>query len=398
MTSSPSLEAIRSVFRRRRHARKRICASAAVTTRQFEIGLQIGFNKIKLRRRTNLDGVIAIDSAHPDPSIVLELAMAFRRSKTMFAAISLGVFDALSEGSKSTSALAAKLRASPDALGRLLDACVGLGLLACSQGQYSNTPAAAAYLCRSSPRRLTGYNIYSNEVLWNLWAHLEDAVREGGHRWKQAYGWDGPIFANFFHTEEAKHEFLMGMHGYGLISSPHVVAAIDLSPFRRMVDLGGATGHLAIAACQRYPRLHAVVFDLPEAVPLARKVVADSPVADRVAVQPGDFFKDPLPPADLYALGRIVHDWAEEKIDRLLRKIYEQLPAGGALLIAEKMLEEERGGPTWALMQSLNMLVCAEGKERTLAEYEVLLKKAGFSEVQGCRTSSPLDAILATKR
>jgi acetylserotonin N-methyltransferase len=340
---------------------------------------------------------LTIAASLPDPSIVLELAVAFRRSKTMFTAISLGVFDALSAGGKSAPALAVELGANPDGLGRLLDGCVGLGLLECSQGHYSNTLAAATYLCRSSSRRLTGYNVYSNEVLWKLWANLEDAVREGGHRWKQTYGWDGPIFANFFHTEEAKHEFLMGMHGYGLISSPHVVAAIDLSRFKRLADLGGATGHLAIAACQRYPNMQAVVFDLPEAVPLARNVVAEASVADRVTVEGGDFFKDPLPPADLYALGRIVHDWAEEKIDRLLRKIYEQLPTGGGLLIAEKMLDDNRGGPPWALMQSLNMLVCAEGKERTLAEYEALLKKAGFSQVQGCRTQSPLDVILAAK-
>src|ERR1051326_617371 len=98
------------------------------------------------------------------------------------------------------------------------------------------------------------------------------------------------------------------MHGYGVISSPHVVAAFDLGRFRRLVDLGGATGHLAIAACRRYPNVPAVVFDLPEATPLAKEIVAASPAADRIAVVGGDFFADPLPEGDLYALGRILHD------------------------------------------------------------------------------------------
>ena len=102
------------------------------------------------------------------------------------------------------------------------------------------------------------------------------------------------------------------MHGYGLISSPQVVASFDLSRFRRLVDLGGATGHLTVAACERYPCLHGVVFDLPDAVPLAREMVAGSPVADRVTVQAGDFFTDPLPEADLFAVGRILHDWSED--------------------------------------------------------------------------------------
>jgi len=334
----------------------------------------------------------------PDPSVVLDLIEAFRRSKAMFAAVSLGVFDRLAAGSQSAEALAQELHLNSDALERLLDACVSLHLLAKDGQQYANGPVAMTYLCRSSPRRLTGYVHYSNTLLWKLWANLEDAVREGTNRWQQAFGWEGPIFANLFHTEEAKREFLMGMNGFGLLSSPEVVAAFDLSRFHRLVDLGGATGHLAMTACQRYPGLRAVVFDLPDAVPLAREIIAASPVADWIEIMAGDFFIDPLPEGDLFALGRILHDWTEEKIRTLLGKIHQRLPAGGALLIAEKLLAEDKTGPTGALMQSLNMLVCAEGRERTLWEYESLLKQAGFTAVQGRRTRGPLDAVLASKK
>ena len=140
-----------------------------------------------------------------------------------------------------------------------------------------------------------------------------------------------------------------------------------------------------------------MVFDLPEAVPLAREVVGACPVADRIEVVAGDFFADPLPEGDLYALGRILHDWTEEKILRLLGRIHDRLPPGGAVLIAEKLLDEDKAGPGWALMQDLNMLACTEGRERTLAEYEGLLRRVGFGEVLGCRTPSPLDAVLAFK-
>lgn len=338
------------------------------------------------------------ETTAPDPSLILDLMVAFRHSKTMFAAISLGVFDALAGEPKTLESLAKQLQLNLDALARLLDGCVGLGLLQHGETGYRNTPAATAYLSRSSPRRLTGYIGYSNDVLWKLWEHLEDAVREGSHRWKQVYGVDEPIFDHFFRTEELKREFLFGMHGMGLISSPQIVAAFDLSRFRRLVDLGGATGHLAIAACQRYPSLHGVVFDLPAAVPLAREVVGATPVAGRIEMVAGDFFNDPLPEGDLFALGRILHDWAEEKIRRLLGKIYERLPAGGAVLIAEKLLDQDHTGPSWPQMQSLNMLLCTEGKERTLSEYEALLRQAGFSEVLGRTTPSPLDAVLAIKK
>jgi acetylserotonin N-methyltransferase len=341
---------------------------------------------------------MAKDITKPDPGIILNLLIAFRGSKVMFAAVSLGVFDALSSGPKSLQVLAQELNANPDALERLLDACVGLQLLDGDDKGYRNTSAASTYLCRSSPHRLTGYISYSNDVMWKLWGNLEDAVREGTHRWKQTFGWDGPLFSHFFRTEEAKQEFLMGMHGYGLISSPQVVAAFDFSSYRCLVDLGGATGHLAIAACERYPQLRAIVFDLPDTERLAQQIVGASAVAERIDFVAGDFFRDPLPKGDLYALGRILHDWTEAKILQLLNRIHEHLPAGGAVLIAEKLLEADKRGPRWAQMQSLNMLTCTEGKERTLAEYEALLKRVGFADVVGCRTPSPLDAVLATKR
>jgi acetylserotonin O-methyltransferase len=335
--------------------------------------------------------------SQPDPTVILELLQAFRRSKTMFAAVSLGIFDALESEPRPLAGLAEALKLDPDALERLLDACVGLQLLERRGDVYENTRAATAYLCKQSPSRMNGYINYSNEYLWKLWANLEDAIREGSNRWKQTFGWDGPLFSHFFRTEDAKREFLMGMHAQGLLSSPQVVTAFDLSRFQRLIDLGGATGHLAIAACQRHPNLRAVVFDLPEAVALAREIVGASPASDQIEVVAGDFFVDALPEGDLYSLGRILHDWSESKILLLLKRIHDRLPSGGAVLIAEKLLEPDKSGPLWAQMQNLNMLACTEGKERTVSEYKAILEQVGFTTVLGATTPSPLDAVLALK-
>jgi acetylserotonin N-methyltransferase len=338
------------------------------------------------------------DVSKPDPTVVLHLLEAFRRSKTMFAAVSLGVFDALESRPATVSTLAGALGVNGDALERLLDACVGLQLLGRQGPLYVNTPTASTYLAAQSASRMTGYIKYSDDVLWKLWGNLEDGIREGTNRWQQTFGWDGPIFSNFFRTPEAMREFVMGMHGQGLVSSPQVVAAFDLSRYQRLVDLGGATGHLAIAACMRYTELQAVVFDQPQTLDLAREVIGHSIVADRIEVIGGDFFVDELPEADLYALGRIIHDWSEAKIMTLLRRLFEQLPCDGALLIAEKLLNEEKNGPHWAQMQNLGMLLYTEGKERTFAEYRAILESVGFSSVRGIVTPSPLDAVLAVKR
>jgi acetylserotonin N-methyltransferase len=172
------------------------------------------------------------------------------------------------------------------------------------------------------------------------------------------------------------------MHGFGRISSPAVAAAFDLSRFHRLIDLGGASGHLAEAVRERYPHIQAQVFDLPEVAKLYPDTIA------------GDFFTDPLPEADLYSLGRILHDWSDDQIRPFLVKIHSALPAGGGLLIAEKLL-----GPDYvaAHMQSLNMLVATEGRERSAAEYEALLRAAGFSKVESRMTGAPVDAVLAVK-
>ena len=333
----------------------------------------------------------------PDAAPILDLIHAFRWSKTMFTAVSMGIFERLHETPARVGELATALGAQADALEALLDGCAALGLLRKRDGVYENSPLSETYLCAGSPDTLRGYIRYSDEALYPMWANLDAAVREGTHRWTQTFGLEGPIFSHFFRTDEAMRDFLRGMHGMGMLTSPQVVAAFDLSRFERLVDLGGATGHLTIAACERYAGLRGVVFDLPRATAMAREQVAQSAAADRMEVVAGDFFEDELPEADLYAAGQVLHDWADEKIHALLRKVFVRLPAGGALLIAEKLLDVDGVGPLPANMQSLNMRVVTEGKERTLGGYERLLRQAGFGRVDDRRTGTWLDAILAVK-
>lgn len=332
-----------------------------------------------------------------DPAPVLDGLDGFRRSKAMFAALELGVFERLSRSPSKAADLARDLGLHPDAAERLLDTCVGMELLAKADGVYSNLPAAAAYLVRSSPHALVGYIDYSNRVGYRMWGDLETAIRRGIHLWETTYGLKGNIFDHFFKTEDSRRTFLLGMHGMGMLSSPLVVRAFDLSRFNHLVDLGGATGHLALEAVKRYPRLRATVFDLPPVVASAREFIDPSPEASRVSLVAGDFFTDPLPEADLFALGRIVHDWSVEKIRILIRKIFDRLPAGGGLLIAERLLNADKSGPLRGQLQSLNMLVCTEGKERNTAEYREILRAAGFADVQARETGSVVDAVLALK-
>ena len=121
-------------------------------------------------------------------------------------------------------------------------------------------------------------------------------------------------------------------------------------------------------------------------------------MASRIELRKGDFFHpEELPEADLFGLGRILHDWPDAKGNALLKAIYEHLPSGGGILLSEKLVNEDKTGPISAQLQSLNMLVCTEGRERTLSEYSSLLRTAGFGEIRGHITGAPLDAVLAFK-
>ncbi|HZE98454.1 MAG TPA: class I SAM-dependent methyltransferase [Planctomycetota bacterium] len=337
-------------------------------------------------------------TAAPDPTPVLESLDGFRRSKAMFAALELGVFERLEQGAATADQLAKELSLNADAAERLLDACVGSGLLAKQGGTYANNATASTYLVRTSANALVGYIDYSNRVGYRMWGDLETAIRKGTHLWETTYGLKGDIFAHFFKSDEAKRTFLMGMHGMGMLSSPRVVEMFDLSRFTHLVDLGGATGHLTIEAVRRHPKLRGTIFDLPPVVAVAREFIDRSPDKARLDTVAGDFFKDPLPEADLFALGRILHDWSADKIRVLLSKIEARLPSGGGLLIAERLLNDDKSGPLKGQLQSLNMLVCTEGKERNAAEYRAILLEAGFADVQARETGSVVDAVLAVKR
>jgi len=324
---------------------------------------------------------LATDSAPGEARQVLDLIYGFRRSKTLFAAVDLGIFEGL--------------RPRARALQRLLAACASLGLLERRDGGYVNTAVANRYLCESSPDSLVGYIRYSNRALYPLWQHLEDAVREGTPRWRQTFGEErGPAEREATFTSR---DFTLGMHGLGLLSSAAIVRQFDLSGFSTLADLGGATGHLALAARARYPALRIVVMDHQAIVEIARQMVP----AD-VTFVAGDFCTDPLPPADLFVLGRILHHRSDANGKMLLRRLFDALPVGGGVLVIEAVVDEEGGsgdaGSSDAHMHALSMLVSStDGNERSVAEYQSWLRQVGFRDVRGGKTETPLGALLAIK-
>eukprot|EP00879_Flechtneria_rotunda_P014360 GHRR01015001.1.p1 GENE.GHRR01015001.1~~GHRR01015001.1.p1 ORF type:complete len:320 (+),score=42.09 GHRR01015001.1:513-1472(+) len=271
------------------------------------------------------------------PEPILSLLNGFRRSKVLFAITSLNIPDLIAErGQPSLVTLARLLSASDDGLGRLLDAGVSLGLLDGNRTGYCLTQMAKTYLLKDSEYSLVGYISHSETFLYKLWGSLDTAVLTGHNCWHDVFGMDSSdVFASLYKEDASILRFMHGMHSFSKLSAHSVLTAFDLTPFKTLVDLGGATGALAVAACNLYPNMQAVVFDLPHVVNKAQKHftagAAVTAVKERLSWVTGDFFgqDQQFPAGDLYVLSRILHDWEEASCLKLLRLIHPRLPPGG---------------------------------------------------------------------
>ncbi|XP_047202222.1 acetylserotonin O-methyltransferase 2 isoform X2 [Girardinichthys multiradiatus] len=336
------------------------------------------------------------------PFKLLEYFNGFRVSKVIFSACELGVFDLLLKSQEAMSAqhVAQELGTSVDGMERLLDALVGIEILEVERAEgtalYSSSDVANLYLAKGSAKSLHDMIIYQSQTIYPLWNNMVDAIREGRNQYEKTFGLPSDdVFQAIYSSEEEMLKFMGLMNSSWVLDGHDVVTAFDLSCFQKIIDLGGCTGALATEMARAYPASSITVFDLPEVVEAAQKHYSQE--GNGVAFQSGDFFRGDIPSADLYVLARIVHDWTEEKCLALLKKIYEACKPGGGVLLIEALLFENRRGPLMVQIFSLNMLVQAEGRERSPSEYTNMLNKSGFHNVQVCRTGKSYDAILAIR-
>uniref|UniRef100_A0A8C3L732 Acetylserotonin O-methyltransferase n=1 Tax=Chrysolophus pictus TaxID=9089 RepID=A0A8C3L732_CHRPC len=337
------------------------------------------------------------------PQIIFQYSNGFLVSKVMFTACELGVFDLLLESGQplSLDVIAARLGTSIMGMERLLDACVGLKLLAVELRRdgafYRNTEISNIYLTKSSPKSQYHIMMYYSNTVYLCWHYLTDAVREGRNQYERAFGISSEdLFGAMYRSEEEMLKFLAGQNSIWSICGRDVLTAFDLSPFTQIYDLGGGGGALAQECVFLYPNCTVTIFDLPKVVQVAKERLVP-PEERRIAFHEGDFFKDSIPEADLYILSKILHDWDDEKCGQLLAEVYKACRPGGGVLLVESLLSGDRSGPVETQLYSLNMLVQTEGKERTAAEYSELLGAAGFMDVRVRRTGKLYDAVLGRK-
>ncbi|KAM6979287.1 putative bifunctional dTTP/UTP pyrophosphatase/methyltransferase protein isoform 1-T1 [Tautogolabrus adspersus] len=357
-----------------------------------------------LPQMTNRGQLTVHEDSEPkkeDLQRIMELMDGFKASKALFTASKMCVFDLLqSRPGLEAEQIAQEIKASLKGTQCLLEACVSLGLLRSNEQTshkpvYENSDLATRFLLSDAPFSLHGYIQHCNSTVWPLFSHLESAVQEGTNQHEKAFGKKSKdMFQDtVYYDREVKLRFMTAMHSIAKVTGKAVATAFDLSSFKTACDLGGCTGAMAYEFTEAHPGLSVTVFDLPAVVDMSEHFTPQHR-EDRVSFVAGDFFKDDLPKADLYILARILHDWPDEKVDNLLKRISDACRPGCTVLIAETMLDGRR--PHSAL-QSLNMLAQAEGKERTRRQYVDMMSKHGFGDTRMVQTGNFLDAFISIK-
>jgi predicted O-methyltransferase YrrM len=324
------------------------------------------------------------------PLDVLQQARGFMTSRAILTAAELDLFTRLDKRPATAAELAAALQLDQRALTRLLDFLVSVGLFQKQSEAYRVTESGAHFSAHNSTSSLA--MLQHLNLLWENWSHLSTAVREGSSPRRKAVSGSA--------SEEDARSFIGAMHAIARRVATDVAGTYDTQRFERLLDIGGGSGAYTIAFLQKNPRLHAVLFDLPNVVPMARQNIASEGLEDRVTFAEGDFGKDELPRGcDLALLSAIIHQNGPEENLELYAKVQRALAPGGVLLIRDHIMDESRTKPPDGALFALNMLVnTAAGDTYTLAEVEKPLRQVGFSAVRLLRSGERMDCLVeATK-
>ncbi len=315
------------------------------------------------------------------PDRVMELGTAFWGSKTLLSAVELGLFSELANGPLDADMLRDRLGLHPRSARDFFDALVALGMLERDGDLYTNAPESDLFLDRAKPSYIGGVLEMANARLYGFWGSLTEGLRTGQ---PQNEARTGDNFFEVLYSDTARlRQFMHAMTGLSMGAAKAMAQKFPWQKYQTFIDIGAAEGGLPVQIALAHPHLSGGGFDLPSVGPLFDDYVASSGLSDRLRFYPGDFFTDPVPQADVLVMGHILHDWNHDEKHMLLTKAYEALPKGGALIVYEAIIDDERRQNTFGLLMSLNMLIETPGGfDYTGADCCSWMREAGFQETQ----------------
>jgi hypothetical protein len=316
------------------------------------------------------------------PERILQTGLAFWPSKTLLSAVELGLFTELGRGPEYFDALSGRLGLHPRSARDFLDTLVALGFLHRDGDQYSNTPETSLFLDRRKPSYVGGILEMANHRLYPFWGHLTEALRTGAPQNEVKTGGPG-MFETLYADPARLKQFLAAMTGISHGANIAIARSFPWKDYTTFVDVGTAQGDLAAQIAIANPHLTGVGFDLPEVAPIFEEYVAAVGAAGRLRFQPGSFFELALPKADVILMGHILHDWDLPTKKMLIGKALEAVPQGGALVVYESIIDDDRSKNAFGLMMSLNMLIETPGGfDYTGADCSGWMKEAGFTSTR----------------
>lgn len=321
-------------------------------------------------------------SEHPSPEKILQTGLAFWPSKTLLSAIELGLFTELAGGPKRIDAIGSRLALHSRSARDFLDTLVALGFLRRDGDAYSNTPETDLFLDRGKPSYVGGILEMANARLYPFWGHLTEALRTGQPQNEFKSGGPG-LFETLYADPVRLKQFLSAMTGISRGANLAIAQRFPWKNYRTFVDVGTAQGDLAVQIALANPHLQGFGFDLPEVAPIFEEYVKAAGLADRLSFVRGSFFDQELPRADVVLMGHILHDWDLPTKKMLIGKAFAVIPSGGALVVYESIIDDDRSKNAFGLMMSLNMLIETPGGfDFTGADCAGWMKEAGFTSTR----------------
>jgi precorrin-6B methylase 2 len=298
----------------------------------------------------------------------------------LLSAVELGVFSMLADGPASAEDLQAKLGLHERACRDFIDALVALGMLERGAEGYRNTPASDLFLDRAKPSYVGGILEMANARLYGFWGSLTEALRTGELQ-NEAKAGGEDMFATLYADPQRLRGFLAAMTGVSVGDAMAIAHKFPWDRHKTFCDVGCAQGAVPVHVALAHPHLIGTGFDLAPVGPIFEEFVASFQLQDRVRFAAGDFFSGALPSADVLVMGHILHDWGHDDKLMLLRAAHEALPEGGALIVYDAIIDDERRENAFGLLMSLNMLIeTNEGFDYTGAECREWMAEAGFRD------------------
>jgi hypothetical protein len=330
------------------------------------------------------------------PEKIMQLGFGFWASKTLLSAVELDVFTELAKGAADAETLRTRLRLHPRAARDFFDALVALGLLERQDGRYRNTVDSDLFLDQAKPSYVGGLLEMGSARLYGFWGSLTEALRTGQPQNEAKSG--ESFFHKIYQDPEKLTLFAKAMTAVSAGPALAIATKFPWAKYKTFADIGTAEGGLPVHLARAHGHLTGIGFDLPPVQPVFEAFVAANGLSQRLSFRGGDFLTDPLPAAEVYVMGHILHGFGLDDKLAILRRALAALPAGGALIVYDSIIDDERRENAFGLLMSLNMLIeTPAGFDYTGADCVGWMREVGFRDMRVENLAGPTSMVVGFK-